>query len=219
MRRRLHSQGARLPLARGIALAVALGLVGCATTPSVVAPPESSGVPSERVDDGSVEAPSSSGVAPSEAIPSFETPGPASEPPLTASAALGRYDARRDASLRLVIAGLEADAVGDAARALASYQRAVRLDATNPIAFLALARHHVAVGDPEEASAFLDQARALFESEGELGPAVDVWGLGLRAWIDRAEGRDADADARFEAARRLAPEIWGDELLSADELK
>lgn len=141
------------------------------------------------------------------------------EPPLTASAALGRYDARRDASLRLVIAGLDADAAGDPARGLASYQRAVRLDATNPIAFLALARHHVANGDPEEASAFLDQARALFESEGELGSSVDVFGIGLRAWIDRAEGHDAEADSRFQAARELSPEIWRDELLSADEMK
>ncbi|MBY0398742.1 tetratricopeptide repeat protein [Myxococcota bacterium] len=157
--------------------------------------------------------------------PATEAPGPFSlppappAPPLTASASLGRYDARRDASLRLVIAGLDADSVGDAARARASYQRAVRLDATNPIAFLALARHHVAAGDPDEASAFLDQARALFESEGETGSSVDVFGLGLRAWIDRAEGRDAEADSRFEAARSLSPEIWHDELLSADELK
>jgi tetratricopeptide (TPR) repeat protein len=221
MRRRLASEGERLLPARVIALVLALALAGCATAPSVVTPPESSGLPRERVDDGSIDGPESSGVAPPEAAPPFESPvpEPAPERPLTASAALGRYDARRDASLRLVIAGLEADAVGDAARAIASYQRAVRLDATNPIAFLALARHHLAAGDPEEASAFLDQARALFESEGELGPAVDVWGFGLRAWIDRAEGRDADADARFEAARRLAPEIWSDELLSADELK
>lgn len=146
-------------------------------------------------------------------------PMPPREPPLTASAALGRYDARRDASLRLVIVGLEADSVGDRARALASYQRAVRLDATNPIAFLALARHHVASGNPEDASAFLDQARALFESEGDVGASVDVFGLGLRAWIDRAQGRDAEADSRFQAARELSPEIWDDELLSADELR
>ena len=149
----------------------------------------------------------------------FFAPPAALEPPLTASASLGRYDARRDGSLRLVIEGLEADAAGVPSRALASYQRAVRLDATNPIAFLALARHHVATGNPEDASAFLDQARALFESEGELGSSVDVWGVGLRAWIDRAQGREDDADSRFDAARELSPEIWRDELLSADELR
>jgi tetratricopeptide (TPR) repeat protein len=146
-------------------------------------------------------------------------PPPVREPPLTASASLGHYDARRDGSLRLVIEGLDADAAGEPSRALASYQRAVRLDATNPIAFLALARHHVAAGNPEEASAFLDQARGLFESEGVVGPSVDVWGVGLRAWIDRAEGRDGEADSRFDTARELSPEIWRDELLSADELR
>lgn len=213
--RLLDSNGERACLA----VAFAAALFGCATAPPAVAPPESGGAPRERVDDAEAVLPDSSGVPAAESDPPFALPVPAAEPPLTASASLGRYDARRDASLRLVIAGLEADAGGDPVRALASYQRAVRLDATNPIAFLALARHHVAAGHPEEASAFLDQARALFESEGELGPAVDVWGFGLRAWIDRAEGRDAEADVHFEAARRLSPEIWGDELLSADELK
>jgi tetratricopeptide (TPR) repeat protein len=146
------------------------------------------------------------------------TPRP-SEPPLTASAALGQNDSRRDASLRLVIAGLDEDSAGRPDRALASYQRAVRVDATNPFAYLALARHHVESGSPTEASAFLDQARSLFEAEGRLGPSVDVWGIGLRAWIDRDEGRDERADARFRTARELGPEIWADERLSADELR
>jgi tetratricopeptide (TPR) repeat protein len=200
----------------GIGWSIGLALLsGCAAAP--VAPPQAEvvesaarPVPMERP-GGAVRPP----VAP----PPFEEPLPPPAPPLTASAALGRFDARRDASLRLVIEGLDADAAGDPSRALASYQRAVRLDATNPIAFLALARHHVAAGSAEEASAFLDQARALFESSGEEGSSVDVWGIGLRAWIDRAKGRDAQADSRFEAARQLSPEIWRDELLSADELR
>ena len=48
---------------------------------------------------------------------------------------------------------------------------------------------------------------------------VDVWGLGLRAGIDRAQGRDERADALFERARAMAPRIWGDERLSAAELR
>jgi len=139
--------------------------------------------------------------------------------PLTATRALGRDDATRDASLRLVIAGLDADAVGDGDRALASYQRAVRVDSTNPFAYLALARHHLEWGDARSASAFLDQARALFEAQGSLGPEVDVWGIGLRAGIDRVEGREALAEERFAAARRLSPEIWGNDRLSAAELR
>ena len=61
--------------------------------------------------------------------------------------------------------------------------------------------------------------QALFEAQGDLGPSVDVWGLGLRAGIDRAYGRDERAEALFAQARRLSPEIWGDERLSAQELR
>lgn len=142
-----------------------------------------------------------------------------SERPLTASAALGQTDSTRDASLRLVIAGLDDDSAGRSARALASYQRAVRVDPTNPFAYLAIARHHLEAGSIDEARAFLDQARSLFESQQRLGPSVDVWGVGLRAWIDRAESRDQQADVRFDAARELSPQIWGDERLSASELR
>jgi len=139
--------------------------------------------------------------------------------PWTASAALGQGDARLDASLRLVIAGLDEDEAGRPARALASYERAVRIDPTNPFAYLALARHHLEAGSLFEASAFLEQARALFESQGRLGPDVDVWGIGLRAGIDREEGREELAVTRFEAARALSPRIWADEQLSAAELR
>jgi tetratricopeptide (TPR) repeat protein len=141
------------------------------------------------------------------------------EAPLTTSAALGQSDSTRDASLRLVIAGLDDDSAGRAGRALASYQRAVRVDPTNPFAYLALARHHLEAGSSAEASAFLDQARSRFEAEALLGPSTDVWGIGLRAWIDREEARDVQADSRFEAARSLSPEIWDDERLSAAELR
>lgn len=139
--------------------------------------------------------------------------------PLTASAALGLHDAARDGSLRLVIEGLDEDQAGRPSRALAKYQRAIRVDPTNPFAFLALARHHLEGDSADEASAFLDQARALFEAQGDLGPSVDVWGLGLRAGIDRARGREEKADALLSQARRLSPEIWGDGRLSARELR
>ncbi len=149
----------------------------------------------------------------------FSGPYVSSDPPLTTSRALGQTDSTRDASLRLVIAGLDDDSAGRPGRALAGYQRAVRVDSTNPFAYLALARHHLEAGSLGEASAFLDQARSLFESQQRLGPSVDVWGIGLRAWIDRAEARDDEADSRFDTARQLSREIWGDERLSAAELR
>lgn len=143
----------------------------------------------------------------------------AAERPLTVSRAIGQGDATRDASLRLVIEGLDEDEQGHPSRAMAKYQRSIRVDATNPFAYLALARHHLEYGSPREASAFLDQARSLFEAEDHLGPAVDVWGIGLRAWIDRGLGRDTAADSRFATARELGPTIWADELLSAREMR
>ncbi|HKK50920.1 MAG TPA: tetratricopeptide repeat protein [Myxococcota bacterium] len=152
------------------------------------------------------------GLAPSALAPSRTVP-------LTASGALGEGDARRDASLRIVITGLDEDASGRPDRARAHYQRAVRVDSTNPFAYLALARHHLEQGSPSEAEAFLDQARALFEAQDRLGPEIGVWGLGLRGGIDRALGRDASAEESFEAARRLAPEVWSDGRLSASELR
>jgi tetratricopeptide (TPR) repeat protein len=141
------------------------------------------------------------------------------EEPLTVSGALGQVDSTRDASLRLVIEGLDEETAGRPARALASYQRAVRVDSTNAFAYLALARHHLEASSPEEASAFLDQARSLFERSRGLGSRIDVWDIGLRAGIDRQLGRHERANLRFEMARELSREIWDDERLSSHELR
>ena len=147
------------------------------------------------------------------------TPQPAATEPLTVTRAIGRYDSARDASLRLVATGLEADAAGRPGPALASYQRAIRVDPTNPFAYLALARHHLEGDSIDEAEAFLDQARSLFEAEEGLGPEVDVWGVGLRAGIERARGREERAAELYATARALGPSIWRDERLSAVELR
>ncbi|MFK7897881.1 MAG: type IV pilus biogenesis/stability protein PilW [Myxococcota bacterium] len=209
------------------ALTLVLFLAGCAHTPipTYPQPDRYPPLPGSGSPSGSS---TGSGGAEAARVPSeretsvFSRPpfgGLQREKPLTASGALGRVDSARDASLRLVISGLDEDAAGRPGRALASYQRAVRVDSTNPFAYLALARHHVEGDSTDEANAFLDQARSLFEAEDRMGPSVDVWGIGLRAWIDRARGREDLAGPRFEAARQLSPEIWRDERLSAAELR
>ena len=202
-----------------LVLLLAGGLAGCAHTPipTYPQPDRYPSVPEPSSGGGRVSRPEAQ-VPEAPREPFFSRPL-FREEPLTASAALGRVDSARDASLRLVIAGLDEDAAGSPSRALASYQRAVRVDSTNPFAYLALARHHVEGNSLDEANAFLDQSRSLFEAEDRLGPSVDVWGVGLRAWIDRARGRDDLAGPRFEAARQLSPEIWRDERLSAAELR
>lgn len=201
------------------ALALTLFLAGCAHTPIPTYPQPDRYPPAPDSSSGGERTPGPQARVPEESrSPIFSLPR-FTEKPLTASGALGRVDSARDASLRLVIAGLDDDAAGSPSRAIASYQRAVRVDSTNPFAYLALARHHVEGGSLDEANAFLDQARSLFEAENRMGPSVDVWGIGLRAWIDSARGRDDLAGPRFEAARQLSPEIWRDERLSAAELR
>ena len=80
-------------------------------------------------------------------------------------------DFQRRASLRLVVAGLDADAVGQSERARAMYERALQVGATNPFAYLALARHWIEAGELERGLVFVEQAEVL------LGVAEAVAGI------------------------------------------
>jgi hypothetical protein len=138
--------------------------------------------------------------------------------PLRISEKLGEGDPARRASTRLVVQGLESDVRRETDRAQGSYERAIQVDATNPYAYLALARHHLDGAEPRRALHLLDQAGALFEAEGGNDPRVDVHMMGLRGRAFHSIGRGEDGVLYLEHARDLAPEIWGDGYLSADEL-
>ena len=139
-----------------------------------------------------------------------------------------RGDAARRASTRLVIEGLDADAAAalytgkDSAmelrRAQGSYERAIQVDPTNPYAYLALARHHLDGGDASEAANLVDQSAALFEAEGLRSPEVEVQLIGLRGLSFDAQGRPGEAALYLNRAGALAPGVWGDGYLSAEEL-
>lgn len=150
-------------------------------------------------------------------------------PPSRVSELASLGDPRHRASQRLVVEGLEFDARGDAARARSRYERALVVDASNPWAYLALARHHVEAGDGRAALSHLDQAEALFEAQepasspGARG-AVPTSGslahrIGLRGEALARVGRVAESRALLERAARLAPGVWGDGHLAADELR
>jgi Tfp pilus assembly protein PilF len=128
-------------------------------------------------------------------------------------------DSQRRASLRLVVAGLEADAAGQRERALASYERAIRVDGTNPYSYVALARHWIEAGEPARGIVFVDQAEVLLESSGEdtLGARVHL--VGLRGRAASMDGRPEEAADFLKRAAEMAPKIWGDGILSADELR
>lgn len=139
--------------------------------------------------------------------------------PIRVSDAVGLGDPARRASTRLVVQGLEADEADESERAQGSYERAIQVDATNPYVYLALARHHLDGSDAEHATYLIDQAAALFEAEGMREPRVGVHLIGLRGRAMLLDGRSEEAVLYLERAGAMAPSIWGDGYLSAEELR
>jgi len=128
-------------------------------------------------------------------------------------------DARRQASMRLVVEGLDAEISSMPQRALSRYQRAIQIDPGNPFAYLALARYYAAITDPERALEHLDRAQSLLDPDGALYRWVEPHLRGLRGWALAEGGRSADAGPLLAEARRLAPSVWGDGRLDASELR
>jgi len=148
---------------------------------------------------------------------------------LRVSDVAARGDAARRASVRLVIQGLDADTAADLylgmdsetelRRAQGSYERAIQVDPTNPYAYLALARHHLDGGDATQAINLIDQSAALFEAEGLRSSEVNVHLIGLRGWSFESRGPSGEGAIYLSRAATLAPNVWGDGSLSAEELR
>ena len=117
--------------------------------------------------------------------------------------------------MRLVMGGLDSDAAGRGAEALARYQRALQVDPNNPYAWLALARQEVFEGDPERGLSHLDKARALLGRDESAAAHL----AGLRGAALVATGRAAVGAPFLQEARDLAPAVWGDGKLDAQELR
>jgi tetratricopeptide (TPR) repeat protein len=128
-------------------------------------------------------------------------------------------DARRQASMRLVVEGLDAEIASMPQRALSRYQSAIVIDPGNPFVYLALARYYAAVADPERALEHLDRAQSLLDPDSTLYRRAEPHLLGLRGWALAAKGRSADAGPLLEEASQLAPSVWRDGRLDASELR
>ena len=137
--------------------------------------------------------------------------------PLRLSELDGAGDPTRRASLQLCLEGLDADAAGRPRSASVYYERAIQVDATNPYAYLALARYEVENGDPGRALGYVDRTEQLLGAEGARSPGVDVHLAGLRGAALAASGRDGTY--YLVEAERRAPTVWGDGKLSASELR
>ena len=143
-------------------------------------------------------------------------PSRAYPPSFRLSQVSGEGDAQRRASLRLTLQGLGSDASGDASAAVLLYERAVQLDATNPWAYLAYARHLAAGADPDLALSLLEKAESLL---ADPSPTLDAHLVGLRGEALAALGQPDRADPLLDRARDLDPFVWDDGHLSAEELR
>ena len=124
-------------------------------------------------------------------------------------------DPARRASMRLVMAGLDADERGRGPGASSSYQRALQVDPNNPYAWLALARQEVFEGDPDRGLAHLDKAQALLGTDGRAAAHLaGIRGAGLAAL-----GQSSRAAPYTNEARARAPGVWSDGKLDASELR
>ncbi len=119
----------------------------------------------------------------------------------------------------MILKGLEADASNQSQRALGTYEEALRVDPTNPYAYLAIARHHAEGEDPEWALSFLDKAEALLQAEGRLSPRVEPHLIGLRGQALYGSGYPDAGISYLERAWDMAPDVWIDGRLSASELR
>ena len=125
----------------------------------------------------------------------------------------------KPASTGLVLTGLDFDAGGETAHALSQYERAIQIDATNPYAYLALARYYADSSQPGRSLQYLEQAELLLVSQRIDSPQVEAHLVGLRGWALLNAGRFSEGAALLGRARRLAPDVWDDSRLSADELR
>ena len=145
--------------------------------------------------------------------------GAAGTDPFRLSALGPSGDPAHDASIQLVLDGLDADVAANPDLALVLYERSLQVDPTNAYAYLAIARHRVAGPDPESAFVFLDRAEILLDSQGALSPGVRAHLSGLRGSAHLASGRREAGLSYLEQARELAPRTWSDGRLDARELR
>jgi tetratricopeptide (TPR) repeat protein len=127
--------------------------------------------------------------------------------------------ARHQASMDLVVEGLDAELGSSPQRARGRYERAIQIDPSNAFAYLALSRYYAALGDSGRALQHLERAESLLDPGAPVYRSVEPHLLGLRGWALAAAGRTAQADPLLADARRLAPSVWGDGRLEASELR
>ena len=135
--------------------------------------------------------------------------------PLRVSTLAQDGDARRRASTQLVLDGLAIETRGSVRDAVARYEDALKVDANNPLASLALARFEIFAGDPDRGLAHLDRYAALAGGRDDAAAHL----AGLRGAALAKLGKGALAAPYLGEARALAPDVWSDGRLDPSELR
>jgi len=148
-------------------------------------------------------------------MPGAATRAVSPRPTLRVSELAQEGDARRRASTRLVLDGLESETRGSENEALARYEDALKVDANNPLASLALARFEIFAGDADRGLAHLDRYAALAGGRDDAAAHL----AGLRGAALAKLGKQTLAAPYLEEARALAPAVWADARLEAGELR
>ena len=120
--------------------------------------------------------------------------------------------------MRLLLDGLDFADRGSWERALSQYEQSLRVDPTNPYAYLVLAHYSIELGDASGALSHLDQSKRLLSLLSYQPPGVQAHLEGLRGMAFRMQGKRREALSLLEAARRRSPQVWGDGRLDAREL-
>ena len=100
---------------------------------------------------------------------------------------------------------------------MARFEQAVRIDPSNPLAYLAIARQETFHGEPRRALQYLDKARATFGRSAD-GMLATPHLRGLKGVALDALGRRYEAAPLLDQARAMA-RVWSDDRLDAAELR
>jgi tetratricopeptide (TPR) repeat protein len=173
----------------GLVAAASL-LTGCQ---SLFGPPVSS-PPPRSPQSGSAQP------SPQTPTPPGQTPSPVPPPP-QAPATPPREFHLSAASSALVKQGRTQSLKGEYPAAIATLERALRIEPDNPLVWLELGQVHLSAKNPTQAESMARKAIAL--ATGNAGVQANGWRLIGDAY--RARGRDLDATEAYQKANAVSP--------------
>jgi tetratricopeptide (TPR) repeat protein len=146
-------------------------------------------------------APQSGTPQPSPAIPTPQPSAPTPPPTPPAPSAPPKEFHLSAASNALVKQGRAQSLKGEYPAAIATLERALRIEPDNPLVWLELGQVHLSAKNPQQAESMARKAIAL--ATGNAGVQANGWRLVGDAY--RSRGRDLDATEAYQRANAVSP--------------